>query len=1313
MVPAAQSSFIDTDSKHSFIDKSGDNPFLDRSTVLDDKANFSIISVPELASDPSKGTRGPESRDARALMPVKLDFSSQLTQIPLSPRKLVSPSRVVVPPRAPRLVIHKLVLTNFKSYAGTQEIGPFHLSFLAVVGPNGSGKSNVIDSMLFVFGFRALKMRQGKLSELIHNSEEHTDLGFCAVDIHFEHVIDDEDSEGATVVSGSGLVVSRKAFRTGGSQYYIDGKMSTYTEVTTLLKAKGIDLDHKRFLILQGEVESIAQMKAKAEKENDDGLLEYLEDIIGTTAYKPQIDVAVARVAELNELCKEKEHRFELVERDKTALEARKDDALAFLEQEKLFVENQAAAHQLAMLHDREAVETNTKVHEELAAELAKEQAETAEFQREIIRLEAAHAELARRADGYAGGIAALQKTAKQLEKDKVSIEEKLRHTAAKQKKAEKALAASQFGTKEAEAKLALLEGGDFEAEIATLQESMARERTALDQIRLELTSKTEVFTQQIEVLRTELQPWQDRLEAKNAQVQIAQSKVDMLAARKTENEAEIEACQARIATLRARQETKTEALAKLRREEAHVAEQIKLGEPECAHHAQTLAKMETHVRDEQHKLQEMESALRASQSKSKLLDGLMRLLQAGRVTGFHGRLGDLGTIDDKYDVAVTTACGLLNDMVVETVAAADACIAHMRATQLGYAKFICLDKIARRGMQPITTPRNVPRLFDLVTPKDPRFSLAFYHALQDTLVARDMQEANAVAFGDKKRWRAVTLDGKLVDKSGTLSGGGRAAVGGGMKSTPTAFVAPEEVAAARETLAVKREKLAVVRTKVDSIRAALQGLRDRQPEVELAISQHELELESMVHEVTNCGVSLAELTANRVAFAADTRAVTAAEAEVARLVGERAADAQQADALQAQIAALQEKIMDVGGVELRIQKSKVDALGERIELATEKRSAEALAARKLTNEIKKFAALIAESTALVETCRGDLQAMEAQSRAKADGLAQTEAALDEAMNERDEVTAELEAGAAALAARRSEIKKLDEAAIELTNKMEKHAAAIRAAQRNLLAIEARIAEMAVRDVAALLDWIPEDARAQYTVVRAEYTLVELRAMDADAVDAARDTAENYMNSVKVDPDVLQEYGARSKEFEARRGDLNAAVEERTSVQKTVDDLKRRRLDEFMEGFNTISLSLKEMYQMITMGGNAELELVDSLDPFSEGILFSVMPPKKSWRNISNLSGGEKTLSSLALVFALHRYKPTPLYVMDEIDAALDFRNVSIVANYIKERTKNAQFIVISLRNNMFELSKQLVGIYKVRNMTKSVALQNREVEAQ
>ncbi|TYJ51077.1 hypothetical protein B9479_008372 [Cryptococcus floricola] len=123
--------------------------------------------------------------------------------------------------------------------------------------------------------------------------------------------------------------------------------------------------------------------------------------------------------------------------------------------------------------------------------------------------------------------------------------------------------------------------------------------------------------------------------------------------------------------------------------------------------------------------------------------------------------------------------------------------------------------------------------------------------------------------------------------------------------------------------------------------------------------------------------------------------------------------------------------------------------------------------------------------------------------------------------------------------------------------------------------------------------------------------------------------------------------------------------------------------------------------------------MIDSMDPFSEGVVLSIMPPKKSWRAIANLSGGEKTLASLALVFALHVFKPTPLYFMDEIDAALDFKNVSIVANYIQSKTQAAQFIVISLRNDMFELAHRLVGIYKTDNCTKSLAIENKDLRLQ
>ncbi|KAJ3112511.1 Structural maintenance of chromosomes protein 4 [Phlyctochytrium bullatum] len=226
-------------------------------------------------------------------------------------------------PTRQRLIISKLVLRNFKSYAGTIDIGPFHKSFTSIVGPNGSGKSNVIDALLFVFGFKARKLRQERLSDLIHNSANYSNLDSCGVEVHFVEIIDAPNSDAFTVVDGSELVISRtvEKGKVDKSTYRINGKASTFTEVTNLLKIKGVDLDHKRFLILQGEVESIALMKPKGQNENEDGLLEYLEDIIGTTKYKAQIETASQQLDGLVQERDEKLTRLRIVEKDKDALE--------------------------------------------------------------------------------------------------------------------------------------------------------------------------------------------------------------------------------------------------------------------------------------------------------------------------------------------------------------------------------------------------------------------------------------------------------------------------------------------------------------------------------------------------------------------------------------------------------------------------------------------------------------------------------------------------------------------------------------------------------------------------------------------------------------------------------------------------------------------------------------------------------------------------------------------------------------------------------------------------------------------------------
>ncbi|KAI9030725.1 RecF/RecN/SMC N terminal domain-containing protein [Phycomyces nitens] len=214
---------------------------LETSPVQDDLSNDDRSPFPSIPS------AEPEKSPSIEATPLPTPIS-QRTPAPETPEVPVSDRSEE---QKPRLVITKMVLNHFKSYAGRQVIGPFHKSFSAIVGPNGSGKSNVIDALLFVFGYRANKMRQGKLSDLIHSSSKYPNCESCSVEIHFQEIIDGDGPGEMTPVPNSRLVVSRQAMRNSSSKYFINKRPSSFSEVTTLLRARGIDLDHKRFLILQ------------------------------------------------------------------------------------------------------------------------------------------------------------------------------------------------------------------------------------------------------------------------------------------------------------------------------------------------------------------------------------------------------------------------------------------------------------------------------------------------------------------------------------------------------------------------------------------------------------------------------------------------------------------------------------------------------------------------------------------------------------------------------------------------------------------------------------------------------------------------------------------------------------------------------------------------------------------------------------------------------------------------------------------------------------------------------------------------------
>lgn len=269
----------------------------------------------------------------------------------------------------PRLIISKIVNRNFKSYAGEVELGPFHQSFTAIIGPNGSGKSNVIDSMMFVFGCRANRIRCKRVSTLIHSSSSYPNLRSCSVAVHFKQIVDKGDGT-CEDVPDSSIVIERTAMSDNSSYYQINDKRAQLKDVAKLLKKHHVDLEHNRFLILQGEVESIAMMKPKGQTENETGMLEYLEDIVGTQRYIRPLQQINQRVDQLTDDRTEKHNRCKLAEREMKDLEQPFNEAVDYLKKENELVRTKSFHIQKIISIKKSKLEQYTQEHEACAEEL-------------------------------------------------------------------------------------------------------------------------------------------------------------------------------------------------------------------------------------------------------------------------------------------------------------------------------------------------------------------------------------------------------------------------------------------------------------------------------------------------------------------------------------------------------------------------------------------------------------------------------------------------------------------------------------------------------------------------------------------------------------------------------------------------------------------------------------------------------------------------------------------------------------------------------------------------------------------------------
>ncbi|CAD6227554.1 GSCOCG00001237001-RA-CDS [Cotesia congregata] len=1209
--------------------------------------------------------------------------------------------------QGPRLMIEKIVNKNFKSYAGVVEIGPFHQCFSAIVGPNGSGKSNIIDAMLFVFGYRATKIRSKKISELIHRSGEHPNINSCTVEVHFQKIVDLENEErNYKVVPNSSVVISKTAFKDNTSYYELNHKKVQFREIAKMLRDDGVDLDHNRFLILQGEVEQIALMKPKATNDHDCGMLEFLEDIIGTSRYKEPLVKLAEKFERTGEVVTEKLNRLRIVEHEKDELRGPMEDAVSYMR-----CENAISKLQYQLYHCKKAQHAdNCKKHQERCDEIAEDfknlKTEMSEVSKaklektsDLKTKTSAWDEIQKESDAVTSKFNKLRKKDENLHQELVETNKRRKGNIATVKSEREKLDQLQK-VPEKSAK----EIQEVEKLIERHLVSQKKEEAALEELMSTLQEKTEPLMNKRQEYEGQLMKHRKKIDAAQAAFNLADSELQLCTSVEKVEKEKLEKLQAKFKetaeTLKQRQAKLVELESNIPGAEKNLAVMQKKLEGMRTNDA----KVSSEIKRMRMQVEEKRSAMQAHRSRNRILDALMREKREGRLPGILGRLGDLGAINNKYDVAVSTACGRLDNIVVDTIDTAQACIEFLRVNNIGRGVFIALDKIQRLVSQcqkKITTPENIPRLFDLITVEDPQVLPAFYYGLYDTLVANDLEQASRIGYG-AKRYRVVTLKGELIETSGTMSGGGRSVLRGKMgqkviKDGPS----PAEIDQLEKNLREVNEECAQLRAQQQPLELEINRVSKELLEMKNNRNTFGLDVRLMAEQLPQLKAQL-KIQEKKATSAVSNPAKVKELKKVADKAEQELAEKKElAQVIERKFKKINDQINELTGEKIKEQQKVIQKIIKAIEKAKDEVCRLQVAVKTAERNAKKTQERIDSLNNDVEVCADKIRDIQKEKKQYEEDAKALLAVIEECadkLKDRDDTTQLLRKELQSLQEREDKMKALK---IDLEQKLGDTKKALAEVRHKIEDSERKITALKIND-------IPGEVVEKLTPLSDE----DVEALDARTLAANLAAAKERLPKEVPNMQAIDNYLKKEEVFLKRSAEVEEASAEKNRTRSNLDMVKRRRHEEFFAGFSIINSKLKEMYQMITLGGAADLEFVDSLDPFTEGVAFSVRPPKKSWKNITNLSGGEKTLSSLALVFALHHYKPTPLYFMDEIDAALDFKNVSIVGTYIKDRTKNAQFIVVSLRSEMFELADTLVGIFKTHNSTKCAALNMKEFAA-
>lgn len=1164
------------------------------------------------------------------------------------------------------MYLESLELQGFKSFPDKIKL-TFDKGITAVVGPNGSGKSNIGDAVRWVLGEQSSKtLRGGKMEDVIFSgTEQRKPMGFAQVTLNIIN------NRGILQIPSEQVSVTRKLYRSGESEYMINGAQVRLKDICELFMDTGLGRDGYS-IIGQGRVAEIVSAKSGERRE-------IFEEAAGISKFRykkaeaeRKLDAAQNNILRLRDIVSELENRVE-------PLKIQSEKAEKFLDysETKKSLEITVWVRQLDDLKKKldgisENLLINTNEYNGVEADISR-------LEDELTRLSEGMQDNALRMEELRNMILESERANTQIHSDIAVCENDIHHAeeAIEDIKKQQELSANT----NAENKQAML---DKLESVKESENELLENRAEYESVSGELlraASEKDSFDSKSAEVQNEL----NRLYIRQSEYSVAISNGE---ASERDLKEQLEAFDGRGEELR-------RSLEDLSKEKTDCIDGLSLiGEKteELGNRIGGISKLYSSrlekldaakkqfddinlsVRDKDQRIRMLLDLERSMEGFAHSVKHILKASSTGQLSGVCGSVAQLIKVEQKYSVAIETALGgAMQNIITVNEDAAKRGIRLLQESKSGRATFLPItsvkgNRLAESGLE--GCEGFIALAVDLVS-FDPKYEGIYNSLLGRTAVAEDLDLATIIAKKYGYKFRIVTLDGQVINAGGSFTGG----------------------------FASKSSGVLTRKNDIEKLTAEKKSLEEKLSELKASNEKLSAETEKLKFDIEGAKDELSVVSADKIRFESEIKRIESLILQTEMQLNNAESDK---DNLKNRITETQNSV--------KLAKEKLSETEqsikekESIALANDEQRAEMQKKREELSE--KMSGLKLRETELlkdIEALKTEITRLEAQSLEIGDNSARLLRETDEQNRFIEEKRAEIELLKLKLEGSKNETESINAKIFELRSQnmsMEQKSNETRRSVREMNDSKEKFSREMTRleerkiSVQGDYDKIISDMSEQYNMYLSEAVTIAKPVDNLLAVQKELAEIKQKIRSLgSVNVAAIEEYKEVSERYRFMSGELSDIETAKRELEKLIEELTETMRRQFSESFNRINENFKQIFVELFGGGRAELTLTDPEDVLESGIEIKVAPPGKVINNLSLLSGGEQAFVAICIYFSILKIKPAPFCILDEIEAALDDINVTKYAQYLRKFTDTTQFILVTHRRGSMDEADVMYGV--------------------